>query len=370
VGVVAPSYGSEKLSYGLDVPGYSYRKVTRIPFHRFEQKTTFWRYSAFVLDNSVNLIHTNNHIPFSTQPFVLSFENELPRNFGEIKDWMTERSIKRLRSDKCKKILGMSSVAANLAKENFHKLGYPEIANKVDVFRGGLYSTSGQPQLKDKKRGGPLKLLFVGRSGFSKGIIPTITAVEVAQKKGIDVQLTIISKFSGGNYVLKEFMPEAKYWKKRILSHSFIEWFEAMPNHAVREAMRSHDLLVFPSFDETLGWVVVEAALEGTPAVVTNIFAFPELVDDNISGSIIPLDLGKQQRWKGIWLNGQELAHEIEKANNAIHNNLLDLIDKLSSTPLTLLEWGSNAREKLTKMYDPVKAAQKLASIYDKAMEP
>lgn len=369
VGVVAPSYGSEKLSYALNVPGYSYRKVMRIPFHRLEKNGSFWRYSAFVLDNSVHLMHTNNHIPFSFHPFVLSFENELPRYLGKVKKWMLQMGINRLLSPKCKRILGISSIAVELAKESFSSMGYDELASKIDLFRGGVDFCTDSIKLPNVKQTDPLRLLFVGRAGFSKGLIPTVEAVETARNGGLNVELSIISKLVGGEYVLKEFMPDAQEWEKRILSKSYIRLQKSSTNREVRAAMRTHDLLVFPTLDETLGWVVIEAGLERLPAVATNVFALPELIDNETTGSIIDLDLGRQRRWKGIFLDGSRLSDAIEKAYSTIHHHIVSLLHRASLDRSILRKWGEGARTKLEAMYNPVKAGRALAEIYDCALD-
>ena len=118
---------------------YEYVTAKTLPLHRFlDNPGTFYKHTPIVLDNSANLIHTWNAIPLSFTPFVVSFENELPRYLGNPSKKQIEFGCKRLSSDRCKAILALSEVASDLAKTRFHSLGYSELENKIQIFRGGV----------------------------------------------------------------------------------------------------------------------------------------------------------------------------------------------------------------------------------------
>ncbi len=72
IGIVAPGYGTEKVSYGLRPSGYSFHKVLRLPVHRFERHGTFWNHTPLLLDHPVELVHTFNELPYGMRPFVVT----------------------------------------------------------------------------------------------------------------------------------------------------------------------------------------------------------------------------------------------------------------------------------------------------------
>ncbi|MBC7973938.1 MAG: hypothetical protein H7138_03060, partial [Myxococcales bacterium] len=111
VGIVAPSYGSEKVSYGLAPEGYTFHKVARIPLHRFERSGTFWHQTPLLLDHPVALVHTFNELPVGLRPFVVSFENELPRYLGEPAPWQLDAGYALIASARCRGVLALSEAA-------------------------------------------------------------------------------------------------------------------------------------------------------------------------------------------------------------------------------------------------------------------
>ncbi len=87
VGVISPSYGMEKMSYGLQPAGYQFFKLLRLPVHRLEKRGTFLKQTPIVLDHPVELVHTFNEIPLGRRPYVISYEIELPRYLGKPPSW-------------------------------------------------------------------------------------------------------------------------------------------------------------------------------------------------------------------------------------------------------------------------------------------
>jgi glycosyltransferase involved in cell wall biosynthesis len=332
VGLVSPGYGAEKVSYGLPTRRYQYRKLRRLPLRRLDRNGTFWGETPVVLDNSLALLHTFNEIAVSRHPFIVSFEKELPRYLGQPSAWMHEVGLKLLRSPRCRRLLALSEVAARVARERFQSRGAPEVAAKVGVFRGGIGlppETSAPPE---KCARGPLRLLFVGADAFRKGIVPVVRAVEGCRREGLEVELTVVSAVRGGaGYAHREYTPSAPEWRCKLQELPFIQHYEGLPNQRVREEMRRHDALVFPTFDESLGWVIVEAGVEGLPTIATNIFAIPELIDDRRSGALVELELGAEFRWQGIWETGEARRQAIERADGIIEEGITRILEEVSS---------------------------------------
>jgi glycosyltransferase involved in cell wall biosynthesis len=370
VGLASPGYGAEKVSYGLPTRRYQYRRLRSLPLRRLDRRGTFWSETPVVLDNSLSLLHTFNQIPVSRHPFIVSFENELPRYLGRPSGWMQELGLRLLRSRRCRRLLALSEVAARVARERFRSRGAPEVAAKVDVFRGGIAPPAETAAPPEERARGSLRLLFVGADAFRKGIVPVVRAVEGCRRGGLEVELTVISAVRGGaGYTHREYTPSAREWRRKLEELPFVEYHAGLPNQRVREEMRRHDVLVFPTFDESLGWVIVEAGLERLPSIATNIFAIPELIDDRRSGALVELELGAESRWQGIWETGERRRESIERADGSIEEGITRVLEELVREPSLISQWGEAARRKMMELYHPTRAAGELERIYDAARD-
>jgi glycosyltransferase involved in cell wall biosynthesis len=107
----------------------------------------------------------------------------------------------------------------------------------------------------------------------------------------------------------------------------------------VPEIMRALDLTLLPSWEEPFGLVTVEAMALGTPPLVSSVGAGPELVEDGVSGAVLP------PRSPETWA---EAAHR-----------LLDDEDALAAM-------GAAARSAAARFTDEIHAAQML-EIYERA---
>jgi len=370
VGVTPRGYAMEKLTYGLPAGRYRYCQVYHPPVHRLVKRGNFWNQTPLILDNSLRLLHTLNLLPVGRQPFIVSFENRMPRYLHQPQPWMMKVGLKILSSARCRKLLALSEMAAVVARKRFAQWGLPEVAAKVAVFRGGL-KLPGEDLPPDRPvdGGGPLRVLLVGRDGFRQGLVPAVRAVEKARKGGLQVELTVVSALESMKYALKEFTPSRSSWLQKLQRMPFVDHHLSLPNLQVRQAMRNHDILLLPTFDETLGWVVVEAGLEGTSALVTNVFALPELVENGVSGAMLELELGDESRWCGIWLKGEELGEAVRQAEQQMEQGIIKVLEKLCRDRQLSRHWGRAAKKRITSMYHPQQAASALELFYDEALE-
>ena len=367
IGVVSPNYGLERVSYLNAVPGYMFCTLRRLPVEKVGLKSSFWQYTPFVLDRSVELIHTFNMLPMNGK-FVVSFELELPRYLGNPSPGQLRWGRKIMTSNRCRAMLALSDAAANLVRTSLAASGFADAAGKVKVFRGGLPEVAEiMPRTAPTNR--PIKLLFIGRDGLRKGLIPLLLAMDDLRTAGVDVELTAVTVVGRNrSYVFREHTPDIEQWKKRLYATPNVTVHESLPNSQVRQAMREHDLLVLPTFDESLGWVVAEAGLEGLPSLVTNVFAMPELVEHNVTGGLIDLPLNPDRRWIGLGKPGDQLPSLIEAANESIRAGIVKFVSELVAKPERILDLSEAARKKHQAMYSPEVARWRLKEIYDKAI--
>lgn len=368
VGIISPSYGIEKVSYGLNPRNYSFHKLYRLPIQRMERNGTFLRNTPIVADHPVQLVHTFNEIPLSCRPFIVSFENELPRYLGYPHKWQIEAGLNILASDRCRGIFAISEIAASRLKRSLDEQGRSDISRKVSVFRGAVYSPP-QPSLSSRPESrNRLSLLFVGRDAFGKGLLPFLDALDFCSKQGISISATIVCSFEERDYISKGRRHDSKKLQERIQANSNLMYHEMLSNHEIHRLMRMHDVFVFPTLDESLGWVAVEAALAGMPVIATNIYALPELVIDGETGFLIKLKKNHRDRWAGLWMSGEEFDQEVDTAFRLIRMGLIEHILKFFHNPDLVSSMGAAARRHMENLYNLDQARSKLERIYADAL--
>ncbi|OGD86457.1 hypothetical protein A2Z23_00640 [Candidatus Curtissbacteria bacterium RBG_16_39_7] len=164
---------------------------------------------------------------------------------------------------KAVKLIVFSKFAAKIHKD----LGIS--AKKIEVVYPGLPSQKN----KARKNKNIINILFIGIWFERKGGLLLLEAFKILSKKFPNLRLTIIGpipkniEISGLPIFQKDFVPRAE------LLNTFF------PNADI--------LVLVPSKAEGYGFVVEEAASFGIPAVVSKVYALPEIVDDGKTGFVV-----------------------------------------------------------------------------------
>ena len=190
IGILTPGYGLEKVSYGLEPKGYYFKKINRIPFQKIVKTDNILTQCPAILSTGIDLVHSFNMLPLNKN-FIVSFENELPRFFGESQEKYYKFGYDILQSDRCRGIYGLSEASKYAATKRMVEYGYPDLAQKIGVFRGGL----NVPNVEyEKEKSGPLKVCFVGENLPHKGIEGTIKGLERLYKNGLNLEFTVVGR--------------------------------------------------------------------------------------------------------------------------------------------------------------------------------
>jgi len=75
--------------------------------------------------------------------------------------------------------------------------------------------------------------------------------------------------------------------------------------------MRAVDVFALASKKEGFGMAVAEAALCGTPAIVSDRGSLPEIVQDGITGAVCPLSVDVWRRVVDAWMDDEELVKKL-----------------------------------------------------------
>jgi starch synthase len=122
--------------------------------------------------------------------------------------------------------------------------------------------------------GGTLKLLFVGGLSQRKGLSYLLDAIRPLKAK---VELTVIGT---GNAA------------KLVQGHC--ETRGSLPHPAVLQAMREHDVFVFPSLFEGYSLAVAEAMSQGLPVITTPNSGTADIITNGVEGWIVPIRNAEQ----------------------------------------------------------------------------
>lgn len=367
IGTPFPNYGLEHVSYIMAPPGVAFTEVRGLTAKRLARGAppgSFWSHVPLILGPRTDLLHTFNHLPLN-RPFVVSHEMEMPRNLGPRHPWQDRFSLRLLRSDRCRAILSLSEAAMRYAARRFDAAGAPELKARMTLFRGAVPGPSDAEFTPIAPHGGPVRLLFIGRDGLRKGLPATIRALELLREAGVPVHLTIVGGFTETTYVMPGARIDMAPLRDRLPDLP-VTHHEALPNDAVRALMRGHDALLFPTLDESLGWVTIEAALQGLPTIASAIFAQPELIEDGRTGWLLPVETDADGRW--IHTGRPDAETPWRALSERFAAGIAEIVTRIAADPDLASRLGAAARAKLAPLYLPEAAGIRLAGIYEAAL--
>ena len=224
---------------------------------------------------NVDIIHTNSWSSFSSgtvpvvttvhncvhDPIFAPYRSKLQKAYHDlvVKPHETNAFQQAI------KTIAVSRYTAKIVREMFPGVQPEVIMNGVDT----EFFTP-QPQ-GGHASSGPFRLLFVGKG---------------SRRKGVDLLPAIMRKL-GKDYVLYVAGEQRDNELKRTPNvYSLGQLSQGM----LRDKYRRSDALLFPTRYEGFGYGVCEAMACGIPAIITDIAALPEVVENGESGLLCPLD--------------------------------------------------------------------------------
>ena len=241
---------------------------------------------------------------------VFSFTLAKKKNKNLFKEWQQKQSMKKL-FDAVDHVVVSSDEVANYLQQRGIKSNLSIISNGVDT---DLFRPAHDQQeitaLRDKLKISPIKkvLLNVGSVHPRKGTDLLLRAFQIVAKENSDIELFIVGPRSDEtDESLIEFNKEINQLLAEPLIKNRVHFCGMVDN--VHEYMRVADVFVFPSREEGMGNVVLEAMASKTPVVVTPYLGFPysfgerdthyllsEFDDKSIAKNILQLASGEHSR--------------------------------------------------------------------------
>jgi glycosyltransferase involved in cell wall biosynthesis len=207
--------------------------------------------------------------------------------------------------------------------------------DKLEVIRSGLDFTTFAVARNGTGAGSeagerPLKLLCVGRLVSLKGQALLLEATAELLARGLDVRLIMVGDGPKREELLSRC--EALGLSQRV------EWAGAVGQDEVPGHYAEADIFCLPSFAEGVPTVLMEAMLSETPVISTRIAGVSELVEDGVSGVLIPpgrTDL------------------------------LVEAVEGLAADPARRRALGAAGRAKVEAEFDASRSVRRLARLFE-----
>jgi glycosyltransferase involved in cell wall biosynthesis len=185
-----------------------------------------------------------------------------------------------------------------------------------------------------RHQGEGTRLLFVGRLAGVKGLPVMLQAMAELKRRRPDIKLTVAG--DGPERKSLEAMAERLGVKDRV------DFLGYRSQSQVRELLAQTDVFVLASFAEGVPVVLMEAMAAGVPVVSSHIAGIPELVEDGVSGYLVP--------------PGDPAA-------------LVERVDELLGDAALRNRLGAEGRRKVERDYNIAVEAERLSYIMTNALE-
>lgn len=185
---------------------------------------------------------------------------------------------------------------------------------------------------RDNRLTDPL-VAFVGAQTYDKGAFTLAQAMARLNRDNLPVQLACAGPQSEQ---LRAFIKDQPQGVRTILGHQ-VRLLGTVSERTKHQLLAACDVLALPSRVDSFGIVLVEAGLHGKPVIGANAGGIPEVVEDGVTGLLVPF--------------GDVSA-------------LADAIRKLVTKPALATQLGDAGRQRVLSKYTWDKTYRSMAEIY------
>ncbi|MBD2296755.1 glycosyltransferase family 4 protein [Anabaena sphaerica FACHB-251] len=284
---------------------YELIRPKEFPFGRFPLKKFWYPLSSLAAWQPVNkskIIHSFNAIPYTTKPFIVSYEIFLPHIMSSDAGYSVEKLRKFLRDrlvlDNCIRLLASSNFARKkfiLKNAGWEKLD--QVLQKTEVIPPNTILKVSQP--KTYTDTGTLNLMFVGNHIARKGGIVALRVAKKAKLLGLPVIIHIASSLSIGRGIPTD-CPDISHYDNdlKLLELDNVRFYNQLPNQEVINLLAQSDFQILATLQDAYAFSIIEGCSVATPAIATPIFAIPEWIRDGDNGYLLKLELDNTGEWK------------------------------------------------------------------------
>ncbi|GAA2107779.1 glycosyltransferase family 4 protein [Microlunatus panaciterrae] len=159
----------------------------------------------------------------------------------------------------------------------------PRLSGKAQIVYNGVPAASHEPE--EPARRDPARIVVVGRLSPRKGVHVALEAVSTLRAQGRDVEIELCgSAFEGYEWYVDQLRARARdpHLAGAVTFSGYCS--------PIWPALARADLVVAPSFGESLGNAVVEAQYALRPVVATSVQGHLETVTHEQTGLLVPVD--------------------------------------------------------------------------------
>ena len=189
-------------------------------------------------------------------------------------------------------------------------------------------------------------VVFVGRITRQKGLPYLLRAAELLPD---DVQLVLCAGAPDTPEILAEVTGLVAGLRAK---RNGVVWIDQMlPRDELTAVLASSTVFVCPSIYEPLGIVNLEAMAVGLPVVGTATGGIPEVVDDGVTGRLVPIE--QEQDGTGTPLHPERFVADLAAA-----------LTEVASAPSRAAAWGAAARRRVEDHFSWSAVAERTLEVY------
>jgi glycosyltransferase involved in cell wall biosynthesis len=306
-----------------------------------------------------DLLHLFNTLSIGRQPYVVTYEQYLPRwnphsRFG----------LRQMMRPHCRKLIAMSQFAHRYQLALLSEDGVParSLVEKMAILHPGqrlLLDSYDQKPLTE----GTIRCLFVGRDFFRKGGREVLMVFQQLIAEGLPLHLTVVSSLGAGDYASQATTDDQAWAKRQLMEggQSGILYHAELPNPEVLRLMVQSHLTLLPTYDDTYGFSVLEAQAAGSPVITTDVCAMPEINNPSVGWM---LEVEKDDLGVAV----RRTAAERGRLSESIRGQLEATLRALCSSPHQIREKGIRALERVGRMHHPPTVARAVEALYDEGL--
>lgn len=220
------------------------------------------------------------------------------------------------------------------AREVTHEMNWP--AQRVDVIPNPIAPEVLAEALASSPRqpADPI-ILYTGRMAVVKGTVPLLGSLPLVQRQCPGARFVL-----AGPWQMQEAPNEYGLERSGEIDGRSVAWLGHVPWRKLMDCYRRASVFVMPSYYETFGISCVEAMAFGLPVVATRVGGLPEVIEDGITGLLVP--------------PGDSVA-------------LADAIARLLGDPAQRRRMGEAGRERVVSMFTAKQTVQETIAVYERA---